>query len=84
MEMKQLLEGLCVDVQAAVLAECHAHSLSAFSDVEDRLLQSPPPSQVFLTASHAALLKCCFRLLLQHFAEAEAVAPMLLAAYSTG
>jgi hypothetical protein len=77
-ELKQLLEDLCIDVQAAVLTNRPAHPLSAFTDVEDRLLQSLPPSQDYLTPPDTALLRRSFPQLLQHFSEADAVKLMLL------
>jgi hypothetical protein len=77
-ELKQLLEGLCVDVQAAVQADCPAHSLSAFVNVKDHELQSLPPSQDYLTPPDTALLRSSFPQLLQHFSEADAVKLMLL------
>ncbi len=63
-ELKQLLESLCIDVKAAVQADRPAHSLSACSDVEDRLLQSPPPSQYYLNPRDAALLQHSQRLMM--------------------
>jgi hypothetical protein len=76
--MKQLLEGLCGDVQAAVLADCPAYSLSAFTNVNNHDLQSLPPSQDYDKPSDTALLRSSFPVLLQNFTEAEAVALMLL------
>jgi hypothetical protein len=49
-EMKQLFEGLCSNLQASILADCPAHSLSAFANVNNHNLQSLPPSQT--TTSH--------------------------------
>ena len=77
-ELKQLLESLCIDVKAAVQADRPAHPLSAFTDVQDRLLQSLPPSQHYLTPPDTALLRRSFPQLLQHFSEADAVKLMLL------
>jgi hypothetical protein len=76
--LKQLLESLYIDVKAAVQADRPAHPLSAFTDVEDRLLQSLPPSQDYLTPPDTALLRRSFPQLLQHFSEADAVKLMLL------
>jgi GTPase SAR1 family protein len=78
-ELKQLLEGLCLDVQAAVhTAAPSPHPLSAFANVMDHELQSLPPSQVYLSPPDTALLRSTFPQLLQSFAEAEAVNLMLL------
>jgi hypothetical protein len=77
-EMKQLLEGLCVDVQAAVQAACAAYPLSAFAEVKDHDLQSLPPSQDYGRPSDTALLNGAFPQLVLNFSEAEAVRLMLL------
>jgi hypothetical protein len=77
-ELKQLLEDLCVDVQAAVQADCPAYALSAFTDVKDHDLQSLPPSQDYLKPSDTALLNSAFPQLVLNFSEAEAVRLMLL------
>jgi GTPase SAR1 family protein len=77
-ELKQLLEGLCVDVQAAVHTAGPTHPLFAFANVEDHELQSLPPSQDYQTPSNLALLRGTYPQLLQNFTEAEAVALMLL------
>ena len=79
MELKQLLEGLCLDVQAAVsIAAPSPHPLSAFTNVKDHELQSLPPSQDYQTPSDTALLRCTFPQLVHNFSEAEAVRLMLL------
>jgi hypothetical protein len=77
-ELQQLLDGLCVDVQAAVLAAGPAHPFSAFTNVEDRELQSQPPSQDYLTPSDLGVLRSAFPQLLLNFREADAVRLMLL------
>jgi hypothetical protein len=77
-EMKQLLEGLCGDVQAAVVAAAPAHPLSAFVNVKDHELQSLPPSQDYQTPSDAALLRGAFPQLMLNFSEEEAVRLLLL------
>jgi hypothetical protein len=77
-ELQQLLEGLCVDVQAAVQAACPAYPASAFATVMDHDLQSLPPSQAHLTPPDTALLRAAFPQLLQNFDEADAVKLMLL------
>jgi hypothetical protein len=77
-EMKQLLEGLCVDVQAAVQAACAAYPLSSFAEVKDHDLQSLPPSQDYGKPSDTALLNAAFPQLVLNFSEAEAVRLMLL------
>jgi hypothetical protein len=78
-ELKQLLEGLCLDVQAAVqIAAPSLHPLSAFTNVKDHELQSLPPSQDYQTPSDTALLRCTFPQLVHNFSEAEAVRLMLL------
>ena len=59
-------------------ADRPAHPLSAFTDVQDRLLKSLPPSQDYLTPPDTALLRRSFPQLLQHFSEANAVKLMLL------
>jgi len=76
-ELKQLLESLCVDVQAAVLADCSAQSLYSFADVEERLLLSQPPSQEYLTPCDTALFRTAFPQLLLNFGD-EAAQLMLL------
>jgi GTPase SAR1 family protein len=78
LELKQLLEGLCSNLQAAILADCPAYSLSAFANVNNHDLQSLPPSQDYDKPSDAALLRSSFPTLLRNFTEAEAVALMLL------
>jgi hypothetical protein len=75
---EQLLQGLCVDVQAAVMAAGPSYPVSLFSDVEERLLRSQPPSQECLTPSDTALLRGAFPQLLHNFSEADAVRLMLL------
>ena len=77
-EMKQLLEGLCVDVQAAVQAACAAYPLSSFAEVKDHDLQSLPPRQDYGKPSDTALLNAAFPQLVLNFSEAEAVRLMLL------
>jgi hypothetical protein len=77
-ELKQLLESLCHDVQAAVQTDRPAHPVSAFVNVKDHELQSLPPSQDYLTPPDTALLRSSFPQLLQHFSEADAVKLMLL------
>jgi hypothetical protein len=77
-EMKRLLDGLCVDVQAAVQVACAAHPLSAFAEVKDDDLQSLPPSQDYGKPSDTALLKAAFPQLLLNFSEAEAARLLLL------
>jgi hypothetical protein len=77
-ELKQLLEGLCADVQAAVVSACHVQSLSSFTDVDDRLLRSQPPSQDYLTLSDTALLRSAFPQLLRNFSTPDAVQLLLL------
>jgi hypothetical protein len=77
-ELKQLLESLCVDVQAAVQADRPAHPVSAFVNVKDHELQSLPPSQQYLTPPDTGLLRSSFPQLLLHFSEADAVKLMLL------
>jgi GTPase SAR1 family protein len=77
-ELNQLLKSLIADVQAAVLAACIPAPSSAFSIVDDDLLQSVPPSQDYLTLSDTELLRSTFPRMLQEFTEAEAVQLMLL------
>jgi hypothetical protein len=77
-ELQQLLEGLCGDVQAAVLAAAPAQSCSSFANVEERLLRSQPPSQEYLTPPDTALLRSAFPQLMLSFLEEEAVQLMLL------
>jgi hypothetical protein len=77
-ELQQLLDSLCRDVQAAVQADRSAHSLSTFVNVKDHELQSLPPSQDYLTPPDTALLRGSFPQLLQHFSEADAAKLMLL------
>jgi len=77
-ELQQLLEDLCFDVQVAVQATGPAHPLSAFKNVKDHELQSLPPSQDYQMPADAALLRCTFPQLLHNFSEAEAVRIMLL------
>ncbi len=77
-EMAQLLQALAVDVKAAVLATCAPAPWSAFTDVEDQLLRSLPPSQDYQTPSDTKLLKDNFPQLLRNFTQAEAVKLMLL------
>jgi hypothetical protein len=67
------------------VSACPVQSLSSFTDVEDHLLRSQPPSQDYLTPSQDyltpsdnALLRSAFPQLLLHFTEAEAVHLMLL------
>ena len=77
-ELKQLLEALTVDVQAAVLADCALAPWSGITDVKDHDLQSLPPSQDYQTPSGTALLRSTFPQMLLNFTEAEAVKLMLL------
>ena len=77
-QLQQLLEGLCGDVQAAVLAAAPAHPLSAFVNVKDHELQSLPPSQDYQAPSDAALLRGAFPQLMLNFSEEEAVRLLLL------
>jgi hypothetical protein len=76
--MKQLLEGLCLDVQAAVHNAAPTQPLSAFTNVKDHELQSLPPSQDYQMPSDTALLRGTFPQLVHNFSEAEAVQLMLL------
>jgi hypothetical protein len=75
---EQLLDGLCVDVQAAAQAAAPSYPLSAFANVKDHELQSLPPSQDYLTAPDSALLRSTFPQLLRNFSEAEAVKLLML------
>jgi hypothetical protein len=77
-ELKQLMKDLCADLQAAVVSARPVPSLSLFTDVDYRLLQSQPLSQDFLSLSDTALLRSAFPQLLLNFAEDEAVQLMLL------
>ena len=77
-QLQQLLEGLCVDVQAAVLAACPPHPTSAFATVMDHELQSLPPSQMYSIPPDTTLLRAAFPQMLQSFDEADAVELMLL------
>jgi GTPase SAR1 family protein len=77
-ELKQLMEGLCADVQAAVVSACPVQSSASFTDVDDRLLRSQPPSQEYLTPSDTALLRSAFPQLLLTFADDEATQLVLL------
>jgi hypothetical protein len=74
-ELRQLMDGLCVDVQGAVQAACTAAPTSAFAYVIEHDLQSLPPSQVPLTPPDTAL---------QHFDDADAVKLMLLGLRDVG
>ena len=83
-ELRQLVDGLCVDVQAAVQAACTAAPMSAFAYVMEHDLQSLPPSQAYMTLPDTALLRSAFPQLLQHFDEADAVKLMLLGLRDVG
>jgi len=61
-----------------VLAAGPSYPVSLFTDVEERLLRSHPPSQECLTPSDTALLRGAFPQLLRNFSEADAVRLMLL------
>lgn len=74
---EQLLDSLCADVQASVLASSPCFPLSSLADVQDRLLLSQPPSQECLTPCDITLLRGAFPQLLRNFSEAEAVQLML-------
>ena len=55
-ELKQLLESICADIQAAVMDVCCAQSLYSFTSVEEQLSRSQPPSQEYLTPCDTALI----------------------------
>jgi len=75
---EQLLDGLCVDVQAVAQAAAPPYPLSKFFNVKDHELQSLPPSQDYLTPPDSVQLSNAYPQIQLHFAEAEAVKLMLL------
>ena len=75
---EQLLDGLCVDVQAAAQAAAPPYPLSAFANVKDHELQSLPPSQEFQTPCDPRVLESVYPQLLLNFPEDVAVRLMLL------
>ena len=77
-ELKQLLESICADIQAAVLAVCCAQSVYSTTDVEELLSRSQPPSQKYLTPCDTALLTTACPQLMLNFVEDETVQIMLL------
>ncbi len=77
-ELIQLLESLCVDIQAAVLVDCPLYPVSSFRNMEDVELFSQPRSQIYLEQSNSDLLKECFPQILLKFPEEKAVQLMLL------
>jgi hypothetical protein len=82
-KFEQLVQGLCVNVQAAVVAAGPSYPVSLFSDVEERLLRSLPPSQECLTPSDTAMLRGAFPQLLRNFSETDAARLMLLGVHDS-
>jgi GTPase SAR1 family protein len=77
-DMTQLIQALALDVQSSVLVARPPAPWSAFTDVEDHVLRSFPPSQDYQAPPDTALLMRAFPQLLRNFSEAEAVKLMLL------
>jgi hypothetical protein len=75
---EQLLDGLCVDVQAAAQAAAPPYPLSAFANVKDHELQSLPPSQEYQTPCDPRVLESVYPQLLLNFPEDDAARLMLL------
>ena len=72
-EMEKLLQALVVDIQAAVLGARTPAPWSAFTNMDDNLLQSSPPSQDYQAVPDTALLRSAFPHLLRSFPEEHAL-----------
>jgi hypothetical protein len=76
--MAQLLQALTLDLQAILLCVREAVPWAVFTDIEDDLLQSSPPSQDYQAAPDTDLLRSTFPHLLHNFSEEHAVRLMML------